>query len=228
MPLRRSRTVVPPLAWLACSAALAAGCAQHAPNGTPEATVAAYAQALARGDAAAVAALTSPSAPGGNDLAAIAEALAHHDAEAEEIAQALSAPVAVANQTAWVALQDGTEVQLERRGDGWAVVSPAPTFYSQGTPREAIRSFARALRHQRWGVLLELMPDAARGELTAEQLGENLRAQRQEWERMLSLLEISLQQPIEVVGDRATMPYGEGFAAHLVREEGRWKVEDPE
>jgi hypothetical protein len=53
-------------------------------------------------------------------------------------------------------------------------------------------------------------------------------AERESVERMLSALREHLDDPIEVVGNRATMPYGEHARVQLVREGNAWKVEDPE
>ena len=52
--------------------------------------------------------------------------------------------------------------------------------------------------------------------------------QLEEVQRTAALLKTSLDQPIEVVGERATMPYGERFAVRFLLEDGVWKIEDPE
>ena len=44
----------------------------------------------------------------------------------------------------------------------------------------------------------------------------------------IASLRANLDNPIEEVGDRATMSYGEGAAVLLVLEDGVWKVEDPD
>ena len=49
-----------------------------------------------------------------------------------------------------------------------------------------------------------------------------------EVERLLASLRANLDNPIEEVGDRATMSYGEGAAVQMVLEDGLWKIEDPD
>ena len=38
----------------------------------------------------------------------------------------------------------------------------------------------------------------------------------------------TLQIPIEVIGNRAAMPYGQHMRVQFVREGADWKIEDPE
>ena len=50
-----------------------------------------------------------------------------------------------------------------RREDGtWRVVTDVIDWYSQRTPRQAVRSFVRAVEARRWDVLLRLLPEADR------------------------------------------------------------------
>jgi hypothetical protein len=51
---------------------------------------------------------------------------------------------------------------------------------------------------------------------------------REEVSQMMRLLGAHLDSPIEQDGDKARMPYGERFEVKLVREDGVWKVADPD
>jgi hypothetical protein len=52
--------------------------------------------------------------------------------------------------------------------------------------------------------------------------------QREDVERLLNNLREHLDAPIEIVGDHATMPYGDHLQVQFVREADGWKIEDPE
>lgn len=135
--------------------------------------------------------------------------------------------------TARLELQGGEPLMLVEEGGQWRLDPSALEFYGQRTPRQTLRSFARALQNRRWDVLLRFAPRRIAEGLNAEQL-------RAAWDRgseaeqvqaMLTQLQIALdanREP-EVSGDRATPQYGPGsrYLAQLVREDGVWKVENP-
>lgn len=210
--------------WLTGSVS---GCVAIRPPRTPSAALSDYAEALASGDAAGAYALLSPQDRRALSEAEFARLLRASQREARELAGRIeSAPKA--RIVAFVELDDGSEIVLEREQDGFRLRDPLSRFYGQATPRAALWSFVRAVERERWDVVLALMPDAERADLTAEQLGEDLKARREELTRMVALLASARDNPIEVVGDRATMPYAESYTARFVREAGRWKIEDPE
>jgi hypothetical protein len=137
-----------------------------------------------------------------------------------------------ATLTARLELPAGDSLLLIEENGQWRLDPTALDFYGQRTPRQALRSFVRALRRRRYDVVLRFVPRRLAEGLTAETL-------QQAWEngeevdnvqRMLDALEQSLNNPIEVIGDRATLQYGVGlrFVAQLVREDGIWKIEDPQ
>ena len=75
---------------------------------------------------------------------------------------------------------------------------------------------------------LALMPAADREGLSAADLERSLAPRLEELTRLAALLATALEAPIEIVGERATLPYGESFSMRFVRESDGWKVEDPE
>jgi hypothetical protein len=134
--------------------------------------------------------------------------------------------------TARLDLGNGESVTLSEESGAWRLDPSVLDFYGQRTPRQAVRSFTRALERRRWDVLVRFAPRRIAESLTPEQL-------RDAWERgsdaddvqrMLTALRQSTERPIEVAGDRATMTYGVGnrFTMQLLREDGVWRVEDPD
>jgi hypothetical protein len=198
-----------------------------------------YAKALESGDAARARGLTSRAQSAtacgaadredraGLDLAGSAEPLTLDAREVRELAARIARAPAP-RVFAKVTLDDGTELELEQGPDGFRVLDPLARYYAQSTPRAALLSFIRAVEHERWDVVLALMPSAEREGLDAVQLGRHLAKKREELTRTVALLAASRNEPIEVVGDRATMPYRESFTARFVREDGLWKLEDPD
>ena len=197
----------------------------------PDHIVRAYADALARGDAARAYALLGAADRRAIEPAAYARLVARDAAEARELS-ALLTHAAPARVSAQVRLDDGTELALELEDGRFRIVDPLTRLYGQASPHEALRSFVRAVERSRWDVLLDLMPAVERAGLDAAELGRRLTARREALTRMTALLAAALRGPpapaIEIVGDRATMPYGESFTARLVRENELWKVEEPE
>jgi hypothetical protein len=134
--------------------------------------------------------------------------------------------------TARMDLANGEAVTFVEENGEWRLDPSVLDFYGQRTPRQALRSFVRALERRRWDVLLRFVPRRLAEGLTADRL-------RQAWsqgndadevQRMLRQLQGSLDYPIEVVGNRATMSYGPGrrYVVQFLREDGEWKIEDPE
>lgn len=147
--------------------------------------------------------------------------------------------------TARLELPSGDVVTLVQESGRWRIDPSALDFYAQHTPTQALRSFLRALDRQRWEVLLQLAPrrvvDRLEREGRAAQppqtAAERLRAawtgpDAESVHAMSERLRAALNQgrPVEVLGDLATMTYGTHgqSVARLVREDGLWKIDDPE
>jgi hypothetical protein len=154
--------------------------------------------------------------------------LRENPAEAQRLAAQLGDLDGPIEVTARVDYDEG-ELQLVRQGKGWHIVGNVVDFYDQSTPRAAIRSFVRAMENRRYDVVMRFVPNADREGMTIEGMRQAWEGEgREEIERLLANLRVNLDNPIEVVGDRATMSYGERFSMQLVREDGVWKVEDPD
>lgn len=208
-----------------CATLLVGGCVRGGTS--PAAVVAAYAAALARGDAASAYALLTPAEREQLSLAAFSAQLAANRAEARELAAVLArAPRPVVKAT--TKLADGSLLTLERGEAGFGVEDPLRRFYDQSSPRAALLAFVRAIERGRWDVLVGLVPVSERTGLAPAELVSRLQARREELGRVAARLWSAREQPIEVIGDRATMPYDESFCARFLLEEGLWRVESPE
>jgi len=149
--------------------------------------------------------------------------------EAREAAAALARVDGEAEQVAVVQYAEGEEVELVYDDGSWRIASNVVDFYDQSTPRAALRTFVRAMERKRYDVIMRLVPNADREGMSPSRMRQAWEGEaREEIERLVANLRASIDNPIEEVGDRATMPYGERFTVQFVREDGAWKVEDPD
>jgi hypothetical protein len=134
--------------------------------------------------------------------------------------------------TARMELPSGESITLIEEHGQWRLDPTVLDFYGQHTPRQALRSFVRALERRRYDVLLRFVPRRLAQGLTADRLRQawEVSSEADDVQRMLTQLRTSLDHPIEVIGDRATMTYGPGgrYIMQFLREDGVWKIEDPE
>lgn len=213
----------------------------------PVDTVAAYAQALRDGrypDAWRMLSVTARQSLPYDDFERAARE------RPEELRDAITAYERVDTQvpiTAHLELASGDPVALLFEDGEWRIDPSALEFYGQHTPRQALQSFARAVERERWDVLLRLAPRAVGEQLraSAAEPGDSGAARtaegilRDAWtgpvaerdRQILGHLRQALERsrPIELSGARATMSYGptNQYVARLVREDGLWKIEDP-
>ena len=111
----------------------------------------------------------------------------------------------------------------------WKIASDPTNFYGQSTPAEALRSFVRALESRRYDIVLRFVPAKLADSVTEEKLRREWEGEKREEVTLLLMnLKANLNSPIHQSGNRATMPYGEKYEVRFVREEGVWKVEDPD
>lgn len=167
--------------------------------------------------------------------------------EVRDVADDLDRADRSAPLTARVELPGGDRVSLLWEDGAWRVDPATFEFYPQRTPREALRSFARAVERGRWDVLLRLAPrevatqlrmassqpsgDGGAPSRSADEAlrdawtGARAERDREVLRRMVEALERGVT--LDVSGDRATMAYGAAgaYTARLVREDGLWKVE---
>lgn len=209
---------------------LAAGCAHEpAPPATPEATIVAFARSLNSGEFERAYALMSSEYRARVSLEQWKRQLSENPQETLEVSNALSHVRAPAQERAVVRYDDDAELALRRNDGRWYIDSNVVDFYDQSTPRAALRAFVRAMERKRYDVVMRLIPNADKEGITTERMEKAWGGEeREQVERMLSSLREHIDAPIEIVGNRATMPYGQHMRVQFLREGADWKIEDPE
>lgn len=128
------------------------------------------------------------------------------------------------------ALEDGDKLQLVYRDGQWWIASDPLDFYRQDSPREALRSFVRALEHRRYDVVLRFVPNKWAALLSEEKLRQSWEGpKRAEMAQLLAALRRNLETTIRQEGaERASMAYGDRHTIRFLREDALWKIEDPD
>jgi hypothetical protein len=210
---------------LSASVALLA-CA-HQPEG-PAATLQAFGAALARGDTRAAYALTSADFQKRTPYDTFAAGLGTNVNDTKDLGKRFADQAARVAPRVEVQLAQGETLTLVLEAGRWRVDGPAPEPWGQRTPRAALRTFVRALTEKRYDVVLRLVPRRHRADLTPEKLRQYWEAHQDETKTMLTRLQGALAAPIVESGDEAHMPYGPELEMVFVREDGVWRIEDPD
>lgn len=210
---------------VAVVAAMAAGCGGASQG--PAAAVDAYRVALEKRNYEQAYELMSAEFRGRVSRDEFVRTMRENAAEATDTAARLKATHQSVDVTAEFryGLADSLRLVLE---DGqWRVASNPIEFYSQASPREALRSFVRAYRLKRWDVILRFVPTAYREQMTAEQVEAQFEGDKaEEIDVTIGMLEANIDEPITEKGGEARMPYGERFEVQFAREDGLWKIKD--
>jgi hypothetical protein len=148
-------------------------------------------------------------------------------AEVAETAQMLSAERKEVEISADFSFGLGDEMRFVQEDGEWRLASNPLGFYSQGSPRDALRSFLRAYALKRWDVMLRFVPTKYRERMSVDKMRQQFAGEhREEIESMMNLLRANLDEPITDKGNEARMPYGDRHEVKFVLEEGKWKVQD--
>jgi len=206
---------------------IGAACAPAATR--PQDVLAAYSRALSAGRHDEAYRLMSEEFRRQVTLEEFRRAMRENPAEVRETVTALSRASDEATITARVRYGMGDELALVIERGAWRIDSPVLDFYSQRTPRDALRAFVRAMEYQRYDVILRFVPGEYRRSMTVQQIRAMFEGeQRTRTLALLQNLRAHLDEPIEVTGDRASMQYAEGYTVLFVREDGLWRIEDPD
>jgi len=223
-PLRTR--IAPPLVALALLASPGCGGAR---GEAPVATLDSFAHALRDQDYEAAYALLSSAYRADVGYEAFVRVARDNPEEVSDLLARVAQTRDGAEITASVRLDEGEALQLVLEDGHWRLVGNVVEFYDQSTPRAAIRSFVRAMERRRYDVVMRFVPRADLEGMSEERMRTAWEGEgREEIERLLEGLRASLDNPIEEVGDRATMAYGQRHTVQLVREDGVWKIEDPD
>lgn len=194
----------------------------------PKDALRAYASALARKDYAAAYEMMEAAYRKQHDLAEFTRLLKGSPRAGERLASELRGAGQVTLHARF-SYGKGQEVRLVEHSGAWRIAGDPTAFYGQATPRDALRSFVRAMRHRRYEIVLRFVPARWAGSMTTAKLQKLWEGEkRNEVEILLSELEANLTSPIQVEGDKATMAYGDRKTVRFVREDGIWKIEDPD
>ena len=198
----------------------------------PDRAVVDWLAAVDRGDGAGGRALLATAARAGNDAASVSSRARTLDDTALRRAQEAAGDAHVAAVEARWAFGDGALVVVHADGR-WALRDGVLGLYPCGTPEDALRSFVRAWRRERWDVVHRLAPRAVRERFAPAETAERLRssALRDLLDARAAALEEALAPdvlptaPARVAADTLTIPYGP-FHAAVVLEDGCWRVAD--
>jgi hypothetical protein len=195
---------------------------------SPQAALAAYSASLRAGHARAAYELLSVEAKKDLPYESFARIVRENPDEVAEIGRSLGHPAAPPRVTARVKAPNGESLLLVLENGAWRVDGSAIDLYGQATPESALKGFVLAFKNRRYDVLLRFVPEAEREGLGVEELKRAWEGEeRAELQALVAAVEANLPSGhLEVTGDRATMAFGAGGTVELVREGGRWKVED--
>ena len=203
-------------------------CATAPPPG-PRDTAAAYAEAVRRGDYDKAYELMSAEYRHKTSRDEFVRFLKDNDADVRAAAERLRLPPRDVELRAHVDYGPGDRLPLVYENGQWRLAEDPLDLFGQRTPRETLRSFVRAIERKRWDVLVRFVPKRWRDLTTADKLREQWEGpQREEIEKLVRNLRAHMEDPISEEGDEARMPYGGGYAVKFVREEGLWRIQDPD
>ncbi len=124
---------------------------------------------------------------------------------------------------------EGDAMTLVVENGRWKMATDPIDFYNQRTPAEALRSFIRAVESRRYKIVLRFVPKKWAETMTVQKLRKQWEGEKQlEVKRLLKSLRANLSAPIRQSGNSATMAYGDRHEVRFVREDGVWKIEDPD
>lgn len=128
----------------------------------PSDTLRAYARALEAKDVDGAYRLLSDEARRSISLEAFRRMVLENPEDVTEVARALARPAGDPSVRATVALPNGDELVLLFEDGRWRIDAAAIDLYGQGSPRQALVGFLRALERKRYDVILRYVPDAER------------------------------------------------------------------
>ncbi len=197
-----------------------------APHSGPQRVLTDYSRALERNDFDRAYALMSDDYQAQHSKADFVRMLEENPREVTETASRLRSAQGDLEVSAELKFGLGDRMQLVREGGRWKIASNPVDFYSQRTPREALRSFLRAYSLKRWDVMLRFVPNNYRERMTAETMRNQFEGEhKDDISRMMAMIAANVDEPISDKGTEAQLRYGD-FEVTFIREEMQWKIKD--
>lgn len=210
--------------WILC---VANGCAPSIPSA--ERRVAELEEALSTGEYAAAYHIMSEDYRASVSEEDFVARLTAHPEDAVEAARLLRRLKGPAEETATLALGEGEKLVLRKEQGKWVVDSTHLDFYGQSSPRAALRAFIRAVERRRWDVVLRLIPTKEREGIDEAALAESFGdSRKEEMDQLMATLRAHVTDPIEEVGDYATLRFGGRDRVRFFREDGVWTILEAE
>ena len=201
---------------------------------TPKQTLAHFLREVDRQDYSAAYARMTPTFRQTCDVACFVRMVSSRAEANRLLLGELSAPKVTTGRKVQVTLHtDLPPLALQTLADGRVSPRAKPEFffadnpldfYPQATPEQALRSFVRAFRLQRFDVLLRLMPKTHAERFAPQTLREHFSAQPQ-IAVQVEALRAQLHKPVTVDGNTARLILGPEQETTLVSEDGRWKIQ---
>ncbi|MBT8495397.1 MAG: nuclear transport factor 2 family protein [Deltaproteobacteria bacterium] len=190
-------------------------------------TLDAYSQALERKDYDAAYGMMSEEYRAQHSRDQFVDLLEQNSGEVKETAKRLRGQSAEVEVFAEFNYGLGDSMRLVREDGVWKIASNPSQFYSQASPREALRSFVRAYQAKRWDVMLRYVPKRYRERMTKDTVRKQFDGERrEEIAAMMKQIAAHLDEPITVNGAEARMPYAERYEVVFRREDDGWKISD--
>lgn len=198
-------------------------------GGSPQSTLDAYAAAVDRGDAEAAYALLSEEYRERVPFERFAERFDKvRRSNGAAIVRALEdASGEAAYVDAVLPYNEFDALKLTLTRSGWRIDEGLFNFYGQRTPRETLYSFVKAVERRKYEVLMRFVPMAYAGSMTPDTIRAQFEQSPATVDEMVELLRQNKDNLIKSQGNRAWMEYGQ-FRIDFIKENGVWKVEDPD
>ena len=136
--------------------------------------------------------------------------------------------VSVVQVTTMMELAPGVALPMVWTADGWKFDADLSELFPDGSPRDALRSFLRALDLERWEIVAGFAPRRFREELTPDAVRRAWTGGPESSELQLArdFLRAGLSGPLFSDAHSATLMLAGDRAAHLEREGAHWVVVD--
>ena len=121
----------------------------------------------------------------------------------------------------------GDKMLLVQEDGRWKISANPLGFYDQSTPRNALRSFLRAYRLERWDVMMRMVPNTYREKMDVAKMKAQFQGpSKEQMDNLMNTIEANVEEPIVERGNDARMSYGDRFTVQFVKEDGAWKLKD--